>query len=113
MKYITWVSDNQISWTLNAGGVGANAAVEISARPVPQEPMVCTPNHSSYSGMFTNTQYMIINLGMSENFGTVDLEHLTFPNHLRVDYVRVYQPMYKVNIGCSPTDFPTESYIDA
>lgn len=48
--------------------MGADTATEISARPVPQEPM-----------------YLIINLGMSENFGTVDLEHLTFPNHLRVD----------------------------
>ncbi|EKM79874.1 hypothetical protein AGABI1DRAFT_119930 [Agaricus bisporus var. burnettii JB137-S8] len=95
-EYITWVSDSQISWTLNSGGVGANAAVEISARPVPQEPM-----------------YMIINLGMSKNFGTVDFSHLTFPNHLRVDYVRVYQPMNKVNIGCNPPEFPTQNYINA
>ncbi|KAF9443326.1 glycoside hydrolase family 16 protein [Macrolepiota fuliginosa MF-IS2] len=94
--YITWVSDGQVSWTLNAGGVAGDSAVEISARPVPQEPM-----------------YMIINLGMSKNFGSVDFAHLTFPNHLRVDYVRVYQPMNNVNVGCSPPDFPTEKYIDA
>lgn len=94
--YITWVSDSQVSWTLNAGGVGPDEAVQISARPIPQEPM-----------------YIIINLGMSKNFGTVDFAHLTFPNHLRVDYVRVYQPMHSVNIGCSPPDYPTEKYINA
>lgn len=56
---------------------------------------------------------MIINLGMSKNFGSIDFSHLTFPNHLRVDYVRVYQPMHGVNIGCSPPDYPTEKYINA
>lgn len=56
---------------------------------------------------------MIINLGMSENFGSIDFAHLTFPNHLRVDYIRVYQPMHSVNIGCNPPDYPTEKYINA
>lgn len=56
-------------------------------------------------------QYMIINLGMSKNFGVVDFEHLTFPNHLRVDYVRVYQPVNAVNVGCNPKGFPTTNYI--
>lgn len=46
-----------------------------------------------------------LNLGMSENFGFVDLAHLTFPAVMRVDYVRVYQPVDRVNIGCSPPDF--------
>jgi len=40
IQYISWFSDNQPSWTLNAAGVGPDAGVEISARPVPQEPMV-------------------------------------------------------------------------
>ncbi|KAJ3574781.1 hypothetical protein NP233_g1520 [Leucocoprinus birnbaumii] len=93
--YITWISDSQVSWTLNAGGVGPDETVQISARPIPQEPM-----------------YLIINLGMSKNFGSVDFAHLTFPNHLRVDWVRVYQPMHSVNIGCSPPDYPTEKYIN-
>lgn len=39
-KYITWVSDNKVSWTLNAPGVGPDPSVEISARQVSQEPMV-------------------------------------------------------------------------
>lgn len=57
-------------------------------------------------------QYLIINLGMSRNFGPVDFAHLTFPNHLRVDYVRVYQKSNAINIGCDPKDFPTADYIN-
>ncbi|KIK62288.1 glycoside hydrolase family 16 protein [Collybiopsis luxurians FD-317 M1] len=93
--YITWVASGTAAWTLNVAGMGADTVTEISARPIAQEPM-----------------YLIINLGMSENFGTVDFEHLTFPNHLRVDYVRVYQDPQNINIGCDPTDFPTADYIN-
>jgi beta-glucanase (GH16 family) len=57
-------------------------------------------------------KYIIMNLGMSKNFGTVDLEHLTFPTTMRIDYVRVYQPSDSINIGCDPTDFPTGAYIN-
>ena len=49
---------------------------------------------------------------MSQNFGTVDFEHLTFPTTMRIDWVRVYQPKNAVNVGCSPKDFPTEEYIN-
>ncbi|KAF8351645.1 glycoside hydrolase family 16 protein [Amanita rubescens] len=76
-EYITWLSDNQSVWTIRAGGLGQNQNVQISARPVPQEPM-----------------------------------HLTFPNHLRVDYIRVYQKPNAINIGCDPKDFPTANYIN-
>ncbi|KAF6762241.1 glucosidase [Ephemerocybe angulata] len=69
--------------------------VEISARPIPQEPM-----------------YIIVNLGMSKNFGDIDFEHLTFPAVMEVDYIRVYQPSNKINIGCDPEDFPTAAYIE-
>ncbi|KZT06415.1 glycoside hydrolase family 16 protein [Laetiporus sulphureus 93-53] len=93
--YITWVSNDKVSWTLNVAGLAADPLVEISARPVSQEPM-----------------YIIMNLGMSYNFGAVNLAALPFPVHLRVDYIRVYQPSNAVNIGCSPKDFPTENYIN-
>jgi beta-glucanase (GH16 family) len=59
-----------------------------------------------------STQYLLINLGLSKNFGDVDFEHLTFPTTMRVDWVRVYQPKDKINIGCDPTDFPTQAYIN-
>ncbi|KIK67427.1 glycoside hydrolase family 16 protein [Collybiopsis luxurians FD-317 M1] len=93
--YITWISSGIISWGLNAPGLGADGTVQISARPVPQEPM-----------------YLLANLGMSTNFGPVDLDHLTFPAHLTIDYIRVYQPEDARNIGCDPKDFPTEAYIN-
>ncbi|KAJ7293423.1 glycoside hydrolase family 16 protein [Mycena rebaudengoi] len=82
--YISWISNNKLSWTFNQGGAAADPVVEISARPIPQEPM-----------------YIIANLGISENFGTVDFENLIFPAIMKVDYIRVYQP-----------GFPTSAYID-
>lgn len=75
--------------------MAADTRVEIGARPIPQEPM-----------------YIIANLGMSTNFGTVDLEHLTFPATMKIDYIRVYQNPNNINYGCDPDDFPTEAYIN-
>lgn len=49
---------------------------------------------------------------MSENFGNIDFKHLTFPTQTRVDRIRVYQDMQRINIGCNPPDFPTEAYIN-
>lgn len=57
------------------------------------------------------TQYIIFNLGISENFGYVDFDHLTFPTTMSVDWVRVYQAPDALNIGCDPKDFPTAAYI--
>ncbi|PBL01189.1 beta-glucan synthesis-associated protein [Armillaria gallica] len=93
--YITWINNNKAAWTLKGPGVAADTRVEISARPVPQEPM-----------------YILVNLGMSENFGYVDLEHLTFPAIMSIDYIRVYQPKDSINVGCNPDDFPTQAYIE-
>jgi len=93
--YIIWISDNKVSWSMEAAGMAADTCVEISARPVSQELM-----------------YIIINLGMSRNFGDVDLEHLVFPSIMRVDWIRVYQPKGAINIGCDPPNFPTEAYIN-
>ncbi|KAG6874469.1 hypothetical protein C0995_010379 [Termitomyces sp. Mi166 len=93
--YITWISDNKRAWTFRAPGMAADDIVQVSARPVPQEPM-----------------YIIVNLGMSENFGKVDLDHLTFPTQMKVDYIRVYQPADAINYGCNPPDFPTADYIN-
>ncbi|KAK7462987.1 hypothetical protein VKT23_007568 [Stygiomarasmius scandens] len=93
--YITWINNGKAAWTLKAEAVGANARTQISARPVPPEPL-----------------YMIINLGISENFGTIDFDHLTFPTVMRVDWIRVYQPANDINIGCDPPDFPTKAYIE-
>ncbi|KAI0698410.1 glycoside hydrolase family 16 protein [Cerioporus squamosus] len=93
--YISWISDNKLAWTLHQGGFVADPAVEIGPRPVPQEPM-----------------YIIANLGMSTNFGFVDIEHLVFPTTMKVDWIRVYQDPDAINIGCDPDDFPTKAYIE-
>ncbi|KAF8903538.1 beta-glucan synthesis-associated protein [Mucidula mucida] len=94
--YIEWVANDKSAWRLNAAGVGADTTAEISARPIPQEPM-----------------YILMNLGMSFNFGgTIDFEHLTFPAVMLIDYVRVYQDPNHINVGCDPEDFPTQSYIN-
>ncbi|SJL10124.1 related to KRE6-glucan synthase subunit [Armillaria ostoyae] len=92
--YITWVNDGKVAWTLNAAGVGADSDAEISARPIPREPM-----------------YILANLGMSTNFGDVDLDHLTFPAIMLIDWIRVYQDPDNINIGCDPEDYPTADYI--
>ncbi|KAF8222139.1 glycoside hydrolase family 16 protein, partial [Tricholoma matsutake] len=93
--YISWISEGKLTWTLNQAGMAADERVQISSRPIPQEPL-----------------YIIINLGMSTNFGDVDLAHLTFPTILRVDWIRVYQPQDAINIGCDPKEFPTQTYIN-
>ncbi|KAJ6459006.1 beta-glucan synthesis-associated [Mycena sanguinolenta] len=93
--YITWITNNAVTWTLNAAGMGADSQTGISARPISQEPM-----------------YILANLGMSTAFGLVDIEHLTFPAIMRVDWVRVYQHPDNINIGCDPVDFPTAAYIE-
>jgi len=92
--YISWINNGLLAWTLNPGAVGANTAVEISARPIPQEPM-----------------YIIANLGMSPSFGGLDVTALTFPAIMSIDWIRVYQPKGSKNIGCDPPDFPTATYI--
>jgi beta-glucanase (GH16 family) len=92
--YISWISNDQLAWTLMAAGMGADTLVEISARPIPQEPM-----------------YLIMNLGQSTNFGKVDTAHIPYPVTMRVDYIRVYQPSNAINYGCDPKDFPTANYI--
>ncbi|KAM5537994.1 hypothetical protein V8D89_008470 [Ganoderma adspersum] len=93
--YITWVADGKVSWSIQQSVMGPDSVVGISDRPVPQEPM-----------------YLIANLGMSKNFGTIDFDHLTFPSTLRVDYIRVYQDPNAINVGCDPSGFPTAAYIN-
>ncbi|KAF8603602.1 beta-glucan synthesis-associated [Ceratobasidium sp. AG-I] len=93
--YITWVSDGTPSWSVRGAGMAADPRVEIGPRPIPQEPL-----------------YLIMNLGISPNFGGIDWDHLVFPTWMLVDWVRVYQPKGQYNVGCDPPDFPTAEYIN-
>jgi beta-glucanase (GH16 family) len=92
--YITWI--NQVkAWTVFSSAFKADPVTEVSARPVPQEPM-----------------YIIANLGMAQQFGTIDADiDSVFPATMEVDWIRVYQQKDKVNVGCDPKDFPTSAYI--
>lgn len=65
--------------------------------------------------------YIILNLGMSKNFGSFDWDDLgklwdeygSFK--MLVDWVRVYQDEDKISddsISCNPRDFPTKEYIE-
>ncbi len=39
-QYMGWISNGKLAWKLEAAGMAADTIVEISDRPVPQEPMV-------------------------------------------------------------------------
>ncbi|KAK7032976.1 GH16 domain-containing protein [Favolaschia claudopus] len=93
--YITWITNNKVTWSLKADGVGADADTEIAARAVTDEPL-----------------YIIANLGISHAFGFVDFEHLVFPSIMRIDWIRVYQHPDRINIGCDPPEKPTSAYIN-
>ncbi|CAE6441977.1 unnamed protein product [Rhizoctonia solani] len=92
---IQWVTDGSLVFMVKAARLGSDPLMQIGSRPVPPEPM-----------------YILLNLGMSYSFGPIDLEHLVFPAYMLVDYVRVYQPSGKWNIGCDPKDYPTACYIN-
>jgi beta-glucanase (GH16 family) len=93
--YIEWTTLGKPSWRMEASAVGPDDKVGIGQRLVSEEPMA-----------------LIFNLGMSNNFETVDFNHLDFPNYMRIDYVRVYQlPGSDASVGCDPEDRPTASYI--
>lgn len=93
--YIHWISNGERSWSLFSGALAADPRVNISRRPVPQEPM-----------------YILMNLAISSGFGFVDWANLEFPGQMLIDYVRVYQPKGQINVGCDPDDFPTQDYIN-
>ncbi|KAL0243411.1 hypothetical protein I308_105377 [Cryptococcus tetragattii IND107] len=91
--YITWVADGKKSWTMYPAAVGPLSSMNIGQRLISEEPMA-----------------MVINFGMSNNFQAIDLNHLTFPAEMHVDYMRVYQRS-EGRIGCDPDDRPTAAYI--
>lgn len=94
-SYITWVQNDKNAWTLFGSALGPDPAVEISSRPIPQEPM-----------------YIIANLGISHNFARIQFDRLIYPATMTIDWIRVYQPKNALNVGCDPKDHPTAQYIE-
>ncbi|GAA6003892.1 hypothetical protein JCM10207_006455 [Rhodosporidiobolus poonsookiae] len=93
--YITWTSDGAPDWTLYASAVGPNSNTQVGQRLISREPMS-----------------IVLNLGISDAFQTIDYANLEFPVVMKIDYVRIYQQEGRENMGCDPKDFPTAKYIE-
>lgn len=95
--FITWASNGQQSARLGATAVGPDqgpGGSGVGQRLIPEEPMS-----------------LVLNLGISANWQTIDLTTMEFPALMQVDYVRIYQRHGSTNVGCDPKDYPTADYI--
>jgi hypothetical protein len=54
--YVWWVNDGKPAWWIASSAMKPVPEADVGQRPVPYEPM-----------------YLIINLGLSENFGAIEL----------------------------------------
>jgi len=95
---ITWQSAGQQTVRLGAAAVGPDTdpvvGTGVGQRLIPVEPMS-----------------IVLNLGISAGWQTIDLTTMEFPAEMLIDYVRVYQRKGQTNIGCDPKNFPTADYI--
>ena len=115
--FITWVNNNETAWTVFSQAMVPDPVAEIGRRLISREPMVRFFGLGALriqrrDLLIFLSQYIIMNLAISEGFSVVDYENLQFPAMLSIDYVRVYQPKNAINIGCDPVDFPTAKYIE-
>lgn len=92
--YITWYVGQDATFTVHSYALGPNG--NIGFRRISKEPMS-----------------IIINLGVSNNWAYINWPGLRFPMHMRVDYVRVYQPSNQIDMTCDPTGYPTTNYINS
>jgi beta-glucanase (GH16 family) len=96
--FITWQVDGQQAARLGATAVGPDqdptTGSGVGQRLIPVEPMA-----------------IVLNLGISANWQTIDTSTMVFPSIMLVDYVRVYQRRGHTNVGCNPRDYPTTDYI--
>ncbi|KAK9710768.1 hypothetical protein K7432_008243 [Basidiobolus ranarum] len=92
--YIIWRINDQDIWRLDAAAIGPDALSKTAQRLISAEPMSIN-----------------MNFGMSHSWTWFDVDKLTFPSTMWIDYVRVYQLPDKINTSCDPPDFPTAQYI--
>lgn len=90
--FINWAVGDQTMWTMDGRAIGENG--NIKARQVSEEPMS-----------------MILNLGMSNTWTSINWEKLVFPAVMRIDYVRLYQKKGEEMVTCDPPGFETTDYI--
>lgn len=90
--YIRWWIGQTPTHTVYAPSIGPNG--NIGQRQISKEPMS-----------------IILNLGISTAWVYIDWPSLVWPSHMRIDYVRIYQPSGSVSITCDPSDYPTYDYI--
>lgn len=91
--HLSWYVGETPTWTLHAYALGPNG--NVGFRRISKEPMA-----------------IILNLGISNNWAYIDWNAIHFPVHMRVDFVRVYQPEDQINMTCDPEDYPTYDYIE-
>ncbi|KIM72820.1 glycoside hydrolase family 16 protein [Piloderma croceum F 1598] len=94
--FITWQSDGQQAARLGAMAVWPDTDPTVGS--------VLLPKLTLY------TKSIVLNLGISVNWQTIDLTTMEFPAEI-IEYVRVYQWKGKTNIGCDLPDYPTAKYI--
>jgi hypothetical protein len=73
-QYLRWYIDDQFVYEVNKNALLARtnaSGAEVGQRLIPLEAV-----------------YIIFNLGMSEDFGQIDYDTLTFPSQMLVDYIR-------------------------
>ncbi|ANB11269.1 beta-glucan synthesis-associated protein KRE6 [Sugiyamaella lignohabitans] len=90
--YIRWYVGHTPTYTLYAPAIGPNG--NVGARQISKEPMS-----------------IILNLGISNSWTYIAWNDLVWPSHMRIDYVRLYQPSDQVSLTCDPPDYPTYDYI--
>lgn len=91
--YIRWFIGDTATHTLYAPSLGPNG--NIGQRQISKEPMS-----------------VILNVGISNSWVYIDWPSLVWPNHFRIDYVRIYQPSNAISITCDPSGYPTYDYIE-
>ncbi|KAI5478155.1 glycoside hydrolase family 16 protein [Pseudohyphozyma bogoriensis] len=117
---IYWINNGENMWRITDKAMAANEEAEVSGRPVcgyvasdvANLPCEALTLHALSADVDDREPMSIIaNLGMSTSFTTVDVDSLTFPAKMRIDYIRVYQPADQINVGCDPALYPTADYI--
>jgi hypothetical protein len=62
--YITWINNGIPAWTIMSAGMGPDTQTEISARPVPQEPMVRFFRACVYRQLHTVVDFVIYSISL-------------------------------------------------